>query len=211
MPSTVSIFFYLCLKGSCISFRLLNTRGLVLKSRSTVVKYRAWSSGEFRTLKTYLVFVLKGLDSILLNKSYSYSFCFMMFFSPAGTWHEWRWLKHLPCKPSKTKPWGDLLTLPERVWSKFQHQGIYFYYPMNEILPQGNWANLVWHPRGTAFIRRQAHFYLPGQLYPVCCLQGYWHMWRAGIKKLNHQLWNHRPLPTKQAFDKWVFSLLFHI
>lgn len=72
--------FYLCLKGSCISFRLWNIRGLVLKSKTTVVEYRAWSPGEFRTLKTCLVFVLKGLDSILLNKSYNCSFCFMLFF-----------------------------------------------------------------------------------------------------------------------------------
>lgn len=74
-----AVFFYLCLKGSCISFRLLNTRGLVLKRRTTVAEYRAWSPGEFRTLKTCLVFVLKGLDSILLNKSYNCSFCFLLF------------------------------------------------------------------------------------------------------------------------------------
>lgn len=79
--SAVSIFFfYLCLKGLCISFRLLNTRGLVLKSKTTVVEYRARSPGEFRTLKTCLVFVLKGLDSIFLNKSCNCSLCFVMFF-----------------------------------------------------------------------------------------------------------------------------------
>lgn len=73
-------FFYLYLKGSCIFFVLVNTRGLVLKSKTTVVEYTAQSPREFKTLKTCLVFVLKGLDSIFLNKSCNCSFCFMLLF-----------------------------------------------------------------------------------------------------------------------------------
>lgn len=72
--------FYLYLKGSCIFFVLVNTRGLVLKSKTTVVEYTAQSPREFKTLKTCLVFVLKGLDSIFLNKSCNCSFCFMLLF-----------------------------------------------------------------------------------------------------------------------------------
>lgn len=181
------------------------------------MEYRAWSPGEFRTLKTCLAFVLKGLNSILLKKSCNCSFCFMLVFllreldmnegdsrlclvsllkqSYEGTWSPFlkqRWIS------SSKEPFGT---------NEYSISST----PGPRVLPWGSWANLVLHPRGTAFILHQAHFYLPWQLYPVCCLQGHRHIWRAGIRILSHQLWNHRPLPTKQAFDEWIFGSLFHI
>lgn len=63
---------------------------------------------------------------------------------------------------------------------------------------------LLLHPRGSAFILHQAHFYLPRQLYPAGCPHGHRRIWRGGIGILSHQLWNHGSLPAKQAFDKYL-------
>lgn len=207
----VFFFFYLCLKGLCISFRLLNTRGLVLKSKTTVVEYRARSPGEFRTLKTCLVFVLKGLDSIFLNKSCNCSLCFVMFFfllreldmnegdlrvclvSPLKQSHEGTCPPFL--KQSRISSWEEPFSTNTHPYLVAQNLGA----AMGELSKP-----LLLHPRGSAFILHQAHFYLPRQLYPAGCPHGHRRIWRGGIGILSHQLWNHGSLPAKQAFDKYL-------
>lgn len=190
---------------------------MVLKSKTTVVEYRAWSPGEFRTLKTRLVFVLKGFDSILLNKSYNCSFCFMLFFLLRELDMNEGDLRVCLVSLLKQSHEGTCSPFLKKSWISSSKEP----FSTNEHSISSTPGPRCYHGEDeqTLFCLQEAQllffinliFHLLWQLYPVCCLWGQSHIWRAGIRILSHQLWNHRPLPTRQAFDEWVFSLLFHI